>query len=211
MSPTLRNITLLTVCLILLGACAQNPFNRTPTATTDTKAGDPSQQAPIVPTAIEAQPAPAATPVPAPAAGQVAAPGAALVGPEWTILASGDLNGDSAGDVVGVKLIPNLTGDATFKQPQYAAYKGPASEVVIVQAGADGKPQIQAIVTGGGLSVAGTTLATFAGAAGYMVSITPGNRPVLSIQAITAAGAPSGRPIGLEWTGSGYALFGRGK
>lgn len=216
MSSKLQRLCLLAVAALMLGACELNPGNaaRNATATAGaTKAGNPGSSSgqaypgPGTPTAIVAQPAPTLAPAPvvAPAAS------AALVGPEWTILASGDLNGDKIADLVGIKLAQGVVPDATFTQPGFSVYKGPASEIVIVQAGGDGKPQIQAILTGGGLSAAGVGLASFSGAAGYMVSVTPGVRPLVSILPINQAGAPLGRAVGLEWTGSGYALFGRGK
>jgi hypothetical protein len=133
-----------------------------------------------------------------------------LVGTEWTLLYQKDLNVDGQADVVGVKLASGVTPDAMFKQAGYSIYKGPVAELVIVQAGSDGKPQIQASVTKGVLTVGGVVLADFSNPAAYMVSVTPGSRPLVSIWAINAAGVTQGKLVGLEWNSAQgtYVLFG---
>jgi hypothetical protein len=205
MSQLIRSVALLLACAVMLGACelgATQAPDATPTG--ETKAAPPDAAAAQPYPAPESPAVPTLAPAPAPAA-----PAAqALVGAEWTVLASGDLNADTRPDVVGVKLAQGVTPDATFRQPGYAGYKGPAAEVVIVQTGADGKPQIQAILTGGGLSANGAGLASFSGAAGYMVFVSPGARPLVSILAINTAGAPIGGAVGLEWNGSAYVRTG---
>jgi hypothetical protein len=205
---------LCTLSIILLAACELGP-NRNVAATPDSKAGEPinattaagypapgTPVVPVVPTAAPTALATAPIVVPAPS-GQ-------LVGAEWTLLYQGDLNADGKPDVVGIKLAQNVKPNTTFQQPGYSAYKGPATEVVIVQAGADGKPQIQALFTQAGVSAAGASLASFTNPAALMTSVVPGSRPLVSIWAIDAAGAPQGRAVGLEWNAAqgSYILFG---
>jgi hypothetical protein len=162
----------------------------------------------VVPTALIPTAGPVATTAPGPIV--VPAPGGPLVGPEWTVLYQKDLNADGKADVVAVKLASGITPGATFKQPGFSAYKGPVLEMVIVQAGANGNPEIQASLTKSGLSVGGVLLTSFNSPAAYMVNVTPGARPLVSIWAINAAGAPQGNLVGLEWNGiqGAYMLFG---
>ena len=135
--------------------------------------------------------------------------GGPLVGPEWTILYSGDLNGDGAADVVAVKPAAGVTPNAVFQQPQYVNFKGPAEALVIVQANPSGQPYVQVEATRVLLRASGNTLTTFTNAAGHMARVNAGRQPQLDIQAIDSNGAPIGRVLGLVWnpgTGS-YAIY----
>jgi hypothetical protein len=218
MSPTTaRRFALVAVCALGLTACSLNPFASEPSpipTASDGRAGQPlpadaypGPGTATVPAATTVAPAPQ----PTTAAAQPTAPAGQqpLVGPEWTILASGDLNADGRPDVVGIKLAQGVTPDATFRQPGYAAYKGPAAEMVIVQAGGDGRPQIQTALTRTALSSGSGTLASFSGASGFMVNVTPGTRPLVTIWPLSSAGAPLGRAVALEWSSAAatYVLF----
>ena len=152
-------------------------------------------------TGLPGQPIPPANPG---AAGQ----NSALVGAEWTILYQGDLNSDGAADVVAYKPAP-ITLDAAFKQPAYAAYRGPIDALVIVQANPAGQPYIQAEISRVLLRSAGNTITGFAGASAHMVLISPGSQPLISLQQVGANGQPLGKPLGLNWdTATGrYAIF----
>jgi hypothetical protein len=195
MSPTARRLALALICALALAGCELNPGAASPPPG-QTKAGDATPQP------SDAYPAPA-TAVPATAtAVPVLAPTAvsgALLGSEWTLLYSGDLNGDGKADVVGVKLVQGVAPGDTFRQAGYSSYKGPASEVVIVQAGDGGAPVIQADLTG----------AVSPGAAALMVSVAPGSTPLVSVWGISQAGAPVNRAVGLVWdSGAGaYVPF----
>jgi hypothetical protein len=207
MSPIALRIGMTLIVGLMISACgmfgAEEPTpigdGKAPAAGTAYPA--PGSTATVAPTTGATAAAPTVAPPPAGSGSQ------SLVGSEWTLLASGDLNGDTKADVVAIKLTQGVTPDASFRQPPYSAYKGPASEMVIVQAGDDGRPQIQTVLTGGGLSAGGVGLLSFGSAAGYMVYVTPGASPLVSIRAINAAGTPLGATAGLVWNGSRYALY----
>jgi len=220
MSSAARSLALSLLVATLLAACqpgagsnlsASTVTPGTGRAGATVVVGNTAYPAPgtvVVPTALLPTAGPVATTAPGPIT--VPAPGGQLVGPEWTILYQKDLNADGKSDVVGVKLASGITPDGTFKQPGFSAYKGPVLELVIVQDGSDGKPQILANLTKSGLTVGGVVLANFSNPAAYMVSVTPGARPLVSIWAINAAGAPQGKLVGLEWNSvqGAYMLFG---
>lgn len=197
-------IFVLTGCQLFPSSVAQNA-----TQTAGSKAVTPigvSQGAttPVATIAPGATAVPGSAPVPAAVPTSVAR---SLVGPEWTLLYAGDLNADSRADVVAIKLAQGVTADATFRQPGYSAYKGPASEMVIVQAGDDGKPQVLLTLAGGRVQAGSNTVASVDGAAAYMVNVTPGAQPLITIWGISAAGKPVGSAVGIEWN-NGYGLFG---
>lgn len=217
MSSAARRLALSVLSTILLAGCQLGAgSDSAATVTPGTgRAGStvladatayPAPGTPAVPTAAPPTTAPAATTAPI----IVPAAGGPLVGPEWTILYQRDLNADGQADVVAVKLASGITPDATFRQPGFSAYKGPVLEMVVVQAGSDGRPQVQASLSKGSLNSGGVSLAGFSNPAAYMVSVTPGARPLVSIWAINTAGAPQGKLVGLEWNGAqrAYVLFG---
>jgi hypothetical protein len=144
-----------------------------------------------------------------PPATQAPGAGGPLVGPEWTILYSGDLNGDGAPDVVAYKPAAGVTPDATFQQAQYANFKGAADTLVIVQANPSGQPYIQVEATKTLLRSGGNTLTSFTGAAGHMARVNAGRQPQLDVVAVGPNGAPIGRTLGLVWNpGSGtYVIY----
>lgn len=163
-----------------------NPYPGPATATT--APGQPTA------TTVVGQPGPTAVPGP-------------LVGPEWTILYSGDLNADGRADVVAYKASSVVPAN-TFTQPGFTNYKGAASTIVIVQADSAGRPQVMAEFTPQTVKSTAGTLATLSPApAAFMVSVTPGARPLISVLEINASGATYRAAIGLVWSGSSYALF----
>jgi hypothetical protein len=134
--------------------------------------------------------------------------GGPLVGPEWTVLYSGDLNGDGAPDVVAYKPA-SLTAGPAFQQAQYANFKGVADAIVVVQANPAGQPYVQVEGSKTLLRSAGNTLTSFTGAAGHMARVNVGRQPQLDIQAVDANGAPIGRMLGLAWDGAAgrYVIY----
>lgn len=115
-----------------LAACvtsqpASVPTGKPTIAATTVPTSKPTALATAIPTSAPATPVPAA-----------------LVGPEWTLLATGDLHGDGVEIVIAYK--PTLVG-LSNRPANYADYNIAASEIAIVHRGVDGKPAIDAIVT----------------------------------------------------------------
>ncbi len=217
MSQMARRLTLVLLCGLALASCSA--FNQQEPTPPGGKASTPAPGTDgLTPTGAGQATTPTTEGAYPPPGHPTAAPGAPtaqpsaggpLVGPEWTILYSGDLNGDGAADVVAVKPAAGVTPNPVFQQPQYANFKGPAEALVIVQANPSGQPYVQLEGTRVLLRASGNTLTTFTNAAGHMARVNAGRQPQLDIQAIDSNGAPIGRVLGLVWnpgTGS-YAIY----
>ncbi|MEN9937586.1 MAG: hypothetical protein RLZZ387_4165 [Chloroflexota bacterium] len=168
----------------------------------------------VVPTA-PATVAPGETPPPTAGPGQPTDPAAAvppaaapatggLVGPEWTVAYSGDLNLDGRNDVIAWKPSTVQKG-ATLSQPLYANYVGTASELVIVHAGADNRPRV--MFQGGlsSLAAGDRALVTFPASgptrpAAFMVQVNSRGVPsLLDVLQVNASGEPYAQGIGIRW------------
>jgi hypothetical protein len=213
---------LLTVALlgVTLAACAapgttQQPTNPPGPASAGETAAIPGASYPAPGTAtteIAPTGAPAVTaeaPTSAPASSDTAAPTAAtgttsLVGPEWTVAATGDFDLDGRADVIAWKPSTVQKGP-TFGQPLYANYVGPASEMVIVHAGADGRPQLRFQAGQGGLFAGDRALVSFASSgvtrpAALMFQVNLRGVPSLvDVLQVNASGEPYAQGIGVRW------------
>lgn len=118
----------------------------TPT-TAPTEAPLPTTAPTIEPTA---PPAPSATPPPV--------TNAPLVGPEWTVIAGGNLYGDGGETVIAYK--PSTLAVHNLP-PEYAGFNLVAEQAVIVQRGPDGQPRVRALVLTNGVLLNGSTSAIF--------------------------------------------------
>lgn len=158
----------------------------------------------------------AATSAPAGGAPAAATAVAGLLGPEWTVAYSGDLNLDGRADAIGWAPASGVPKGPTFNQAQYASYIGPASQVVIVHAGPDGRPQVQFHATTFGLNAGSTALATFDAArrpAAFMVLVNPRGVPsLLDLLQVNASGEPFAQGIGIRWdtAAQAYRITGPG-
>lgn len=169
--------------------------------------------------ATTATPGAAATPGTAATAAATAAPTAAqataapsvagLLGPEWTVAYSGDLNLDGRADAIGWAPAAGVPKGPTFNQAQYASYVGPASQVVIVHAGPDGRPQVQFHGTTFGLNAGNTVLTAFDASrrpAAFMVLVNPRGTPsLLDMLQVNASGEPFAQGIGIRWNTAAQA------
>jgi hypothetical protein len=77
-----------------------------------------------------------------------------LVGPEWTILAQGDLYGDGAETVVAYSRSGMEPAQAQLP-PQYVGFGLVAERLVIVQRNANGQPWVRVLVSPGGVFLNG--------------------------------------------------------
>jgi hypothetical protein len=226
-----RRLTLVALLGATLAACSLFPGQQpaqAPTQPAGETAAIPGQSYPPPGTATTAQPTAVAQATAAPTAAgtavpptttlvapTVAPPSVGLLGPEWTVAYSGDLNGDGRADALGWAGASGVPKGPTFNQPLYAAYLGPASQVVIVQAGQDNRPQVQLLATTTQLTAGGTNLATFDAArrpAGFMLKVTPGAPVLLDMIQVNASGEPAAQGIGIRWdrTALAYRLSAAG-
>ncbi|MFO7167479.1 MAG: hypothetical protein DIU80_005565 [Chloroflexota bacterium] len=132
-----------------------------------------------------------------------------LLGPEWTVAYSGDLNRDGRPDAVGWAPAPGMMPGQTFRQPMYTNYAGPASQVVIVQAGPDNRPQIQFLATTTRLTAGSTVLYNFDASrapAAFMVRVTAAGPTLLDVVQVDGAGEPIAQGIGIRWVDGAYRL-----
>jgi hypothetical protein len=204
MKISVRTMLLVAACAVLAacgGAGGQAP-------TPEEQSGVVTQQYPAPGVAeSEGYPAPGAPPAAptleptAPPAAQ-AAPTTApmgLVGPEWTIAFSGDLNRDGRPDVVAYKPGSPPPGP-TFRQPSYASYRGSASEAVIVQADDAGRPQVLVAMSLDGITIGGRGVGGFSGGpSAFMISVSAGEPPLVSALPINASGEPYTQPAAVRW------------
>jgi hypothetical protein len=170
-------------------------------------------QTPAAGTAVAQTPDPGtAATATQPSTGTVATPApgvAGLLGPEWTVAYSGDLNQDGRADAIGWIPAAGVTKGPTFNQAQYANYTGPASQMVIVHGGADGRPQVRFVGTTAALTADGTALVSFDAArrpAAFMVQINPRGVPsLLDVLQVNASGEPFAQGIGIRWNTASQA------
>jgi hypothetical protein len=205
------------------GSCA-NPFAGQPSPTSDvsimavvTAYPAPATVAP--PTA--SLPATAVPTVPPPPATRpTLAPGAeSLVGPEWTIAYSGDLNADGRADVVAYKP-GGVTPGPTFSRSGYTGYIGSISEAVIVQADAAGKPQTLVRLSRSGVMFGQRVAVSFPPSndarnnpVAIMLLIETTQPPVVAALPINSSGEPYTQAAGVRWNRSraAYELITGGK
>jgi hypothetical protein len=143
--PARASMFLIILIVLALGGC-------TAIAQPETSAtGMPPE---TLPTATTPPAAATAAPTVLPDSTPTAPP--ALVGPEWQIAYAGDLNQDGQRDLVAYK--PTSIAPNAAMQSYTAELPVTMSAAVIVQAGADGTPQIQAAISAQGVYAQGTAL-----------------------------------------------------
>ncbi len=140
--------------------------------------------------------APTSVPTSVPAAPTTAPAAAGLVGPEWTIAFSGDLNRDGRPDVVAYKPAGIAPGP-TFGQRSYTGYIGTATEAVIVQADDTGRPVVLVTMSPAGVAIGGMPVLSFDGArSAIMVNINTAEPALVSTLVVDAAGEPYTQAVG---------------
>lgn len=209
-SVLLRRFTLAGLMLVGIasGACT-NPFTARPSPTGDASilAVVTAYPAPVITIAPSATPPATVAPtVPPPAMRPTLAPGAdSLVGPEWTIAYSGDLNADGRADVVAYKPA-SVTPGPTFNRPGYTAYIGSVSEAVIVQADAAGRPQTLVRLSRSGIVIGPRMAVRFPPSneawnnpVAIMLLIETTQPPVIAALPINSNGEPYTQAAGVRW------------
>ncbi len=220
-------LALLILIGLMVSACT-NPFASQPSPTVGTSlmaegavTAYPAPATPISPTAIPptATSSTAIPPtVPPPSATRPAlAP--SLVGPEWTVAYSGDLNADGRPDVVAYKPGAVAPGP-TFRRPEYAGYVGSVSEAVIVQADAAGQPQVLVTMSRSGVALGGRVVVGFPSSrealnnpVAVMLLIDTNQPPVVAALPVNSSGEPYTQAVGVRWNRSraAYELISGGK
>ncbi len=220
-------LALLILIGLMVSACT-NPFASQPSPTVGTSlmaegavTAYPAPATPISPTAIPptAISSTAIPPtVPPPSATRPAlAP--SLVGPEWTVAYSGDLNADGRPDVVAYKPGAVAPGPS-FRRPEYAGYVGSVSEAVIVQADAAGQPQVLVTMSRSGVALGGRVVVGFPSSreawnnpVAVMLLIDANQPPVVAALPVNSSGEPYTSAVGVRWNRSraAYELISGGK
>jgi hypothetical protein len=137
----------------------------------------------------------APTTVPAPTAQKP------LVGTEWAVLAQGDFNGDGRRDVLAYK--PGSVAPKVIDPNQPLL----VSELVIVQEGTTGQPELQLSITPTQVFVPGRALVRYAAPpSGFQVGIVAGRQGALQFTALDATGQPINQRILLAWD-AGQGLY----
>lgn len=226
MLPKARIIGALALCAGLALSACTNPFAARPSPTSEVSimaegavTAYPVPGTVVVPTAIPTPAAQATDPQAAVTQPTVAPGSETLVGPEWFIAYSGDLNADGRPDVVAYKAGGVLPG-ATFKRPEYSAYIGSASEAVIVQADATGKPQVLVSMSRTGISLGNRVAVTFPPSSdaarnpvALMILVGAAQPATISALPINAGGEPYTQAAGVRWnrTLGAYEIITGGK
>ena len=155
--------------------------------------------APTAITAATAAPAPTARPAPPTAV----PPPAALLGPEWNVLASGDLYGDGSDTAIG------YIGSDLAVPPPPAAYSDfgvVATQLAIVQRNGAGQPWVRVHMTAGGTVLDGST-------SPVMIEGGPNDRTlalrlsfpaangILRILPVAPDGQPAASGVGFDYNG----------
>jgi hypothetical protein len=144
-------------------------------------------------TIINQTPAPAT--VPAPTAQKP------LVGTEWAVLAQGDFNNDGRRDVLAYK--PGSVAPRVIDPTQPLL----VSELVIVQEGTTGQPELQLSIAPTLVFVPGRALVRYATPpSGFQVGIVAGRQAALQFTALGATGEPIGQRMLLAWN-AGQGLY----
>ncbi len=198
--------SLLGIIASVLVGCGQavqptSPTTATPPAPTVPLVADTATSPPVADTAVPSL---------------VSVPTAAMVGPEWQIAFTGDLNRDGRQDVVACKPA-TVTPDPALggtDQPLTLA----VTEVLIVQEDAQGQPQTQASVTAQGVQAADVTLLLAADfgevyPAAFLMEVDPQAEVVLSFIPLNADGMAYAQGFGLYWNEGqlAYRLFAHGQ
>ncbi len=205
------------------GGCA-NPFARQPSPTSDVSimavvTAYPAPVTTVAPTVISSATV-APTVPPPPATRPTLAPGAeSLVGPEWMIAYSGDLNADGRADVVAYKP-GGVTPGPAFSRPGYTGYIGSVSEAVIVQADTAGRPQVLVRLSRSGIMIGQQVATSFPPSndarnnpAAIMLLIDTTQPPAIAALPINSSGEPYTQAAGVRWNRSraAYELISGGK
>jgi hypothetical protein len=128
-------------------------------------------------------------------------PASGLLGPEWSIAAFGDSNGDGSFDVIGYRPV------AITPRVASAEYPIVASEIVIVQRNAAGQPELQFAANQREVFVPGRQIAGFAAnnlPAAYQVRFATGTPIPIAIIPLTATGEIYAPGAGITWDGAAY-------
>jgi hypothetical protein len=144
-------------------------------------------------------------------------PGSGLVGPEWTVVSRGDINQDGKEDVVAFKW-PAFPVDAPIWQQSktsYPSYTTASTEIVIVQRGDDGSPQILLDTSATTVESGGTVLVNYpsGSVAGYLLRTSAGATVPVSFMPINGDFSGFGQDVGVYWDASQqrFRLFGGGQ
>ncbi len=204
------------------GGCAI-PFAGQPSPTSDVSimAVVTAYPAPVTIVAPTVSPLVTVAPtVPPPATRPTLAPGSeSLVGPEWTIAYSGDLNADGRADVVAYKP-GGVTPGPAFSRPGYTGYIGSVSEAVIVQADTAGRPQVLVRLSRSGITIGQQGAISFPPSndarnnpAAIMLLIDTTQPPAVAALPINSSGEPYTQAAGVRWNRSraAYELISGGK
>jgi hypothetical protein len=116
-------------------------------------------------------------------------------------LAQGDFNGDGRRDVVAYK--PGSVAPRVIDPTQPLL----VNELVIVQEGATGQPELQLSITPTQVFVPGRALVRYAAPpSGFQVGIVAGRQGALQFTALDATGQPINQRIQLAWD-AGQGLY----
>ncbi|MCU0492663.1 MAG: hypothetical protein MUD01_13810 [Chloroflexaceae bacterium] len=193
---------------LTLAACGQNPSvsNNPPTTLPPTTTLPQSSATPMPPTVL-----PTSVP-PTPVVPPVTPHSSGLLGPEWTVAARGDFSGDGMEELIAYRptdVVPQLTG------PAYAGYNYVTSEVVVVQAAADGSSQMLLTISPTAVTAAGQELLSWGGnpaggrsVAAFLLAVHDPRGIVVGVIPLEASGDAYGQGAGFywNWAEGGYRL-----
>lgn len=170
----------LSLTALSLAACAPGAQPAPPVAVQPSAIATPPLSAATPPPATAAPPTiapptiapPTASPLPPTAAPPTAAPPTAtpqpapLVGPEWTVITTGDFDGNGVLDVVATKASPVI-----ISAPGGYPVSVQVSELVLVERRPDGGPRVRLALNSRGVFADGASIASFGDAnpAGFWV------------------------------------------
>jgi hypothetical protein len=158
----------------------------------------PPTQAPLPPTATVGVPVqPTAMP---PATATPPTGDGSLVGPEWTIMAQGDINADGRRDVAAYQ--PATVALSGARYPDLTIQQV-AREMVVVQAGASGQPELLLGISPSQVIVPGQTLFSFnPPAAAFLIGLRVSqgaDTALIRFTPLGANGSPIGAPVTMVW------------
>jgi hypothetical protein len=139
-----------------------------------------------------------------------------LVGPEWQIAASGDLNEDGQRDVLAYR--PASVTPAAAMQSYLEEYPIVAARIAIVQEGSDGAPQTMLQIDERGVQTDGVYLSTYQAdvpeltPAAFLLQVGDSPDEVLAVIPINADGEGFAQGLGVYWepAQNTYRLLGPG-